>query len=189
GTATLASRFVAEVAGTGAQIVDTRKTTPGLRLLEKYAVRCGGAGNHRFHLGDMVLVKDNHREALAEAGISLEEAVRAARRRLPDGMLVEIEVDDAAQLELALAAQPDVILLDNMPPEQLIESVRRIRAVRPETKVEASGGVRLETVRAIAESGVDLISVGALTHSAPAFDVSLEYTPRPAGEVVGAEGE
>ena len=189
GTATLASRFVAAVAGTGARIVDTRKTTPGLRLLEKYAVRCGGAGNHRFHLGDMVLVKDNHREALAEAGIPLQEAVRAARRRLPEGMLVEIEVDDAAQLEQALAAEPDVILLDNMSPERLASAVRRIREVSPDTKVEASGGVRLDTVRAIAESGVDLISVGALTHSAPAFDVSLEYTPRPPGEATVAEGE
>ncbi len=175
GTATLAARFVAAVAGTGAVIVDTRKTTPGLRVLEKYAVRCGGARNHRFHLGDAVLVKDNHRDALAAAGLSLAEAVAAARRRLPHTVTVEIEVDTPAQLEAALAAEPDAILLDNMAPAALATAVRRIREARPTTKVEASGGVTLETVRAIAETGVDLISVGALTHSAPALDVSLEF--------------
>ncbi len=182
GTATLASAFVAAVAGTKARIADTRKTTPGLRALEKYAVRCGGARNHRFHLGDAVLVKDNHREALASAELTLAEAVAAARRRLPQTVTVEIEVDTPAQLEQALEAEPDAILLDNMAPAELATAVRRIRAVRPETTIEASGGVRLETVRAIAETGVDLISVGALTHSAPALDVSLEFR-------IGGEGE
>ena len=175
GTATLTARFVAAVAGTGARIVDTRKTTPGLRVLEKYAVRCGGGQNHRFHLGDAVLVKDNHREALGAAGLTLAEAVRAARRRLPHTVALEIEVDTPVQLEEALAAEPDAILLDNMSPAELAAAVARIRALRPGTKVEASGGVNLETVRAMAETGVDLISVGALTHSAPALDVSLEF--------------
>jgi len=182
GTATLTARFVAAVAGTGARIVDTRKTTPGLRVLEKYAVRCGGGHNHRFHLGDAVLVKDNHREALAAAESSLAEAVADARRRLPHTVTVEIEVDTPAQLEAALAAEPDAILLDNMAPAELATAVRRIRAARPATRIEASGGVSLETVRAIAEAGVDLISVGALTHSAPALDVALDFRVGRAGE-------
>ena len=172
GTATLTARFVEAVAGTGARIVDTRKTTPGLRLLEKYAVRCGGGHNHRFHLGDAVLVKDNHRAALAAAGGSLAEVVRGARAALPHTTTVEIEVDSADQLEEALAVEPDAILLDNMSPEELVVCVRRIGG---RARVEASGGVNLQTVRAIAETGVDLISVGALTHSAPALDVSLEF--------------
>ncbi len=175
GTATLAARFVAAVTGTRAAIVDTRKTTPGLRVLEKYAVRCGGARNHRFHLGDAVLVKDNHREALAAAGLTLAEATAAARRRLPHTVTVEIEVDTPGELEQALAAEPDAILLDNMAPAELAPAVRRIREARPATRIEASGGVTLETVAAIARTGVDLISVGALTHSAPALDVSLEF--------------
>ena len=172
GTATLTARFVEAVAGTGARIVDTRKTTPGLRLLEKYAVRCGGGHNHRFHLGDAVLVKDNHRAALAAAGGSLAEVVRGARAALPHTTTVEIEVDSADQLEEALAVEPDAILLDNMSPEELVVCVRRIGG---RARVEASGGVNLQTVRAIAETGVDLISVGALTHSAPALDLSLEF--------------
>ena len=172
GTATLTARFVEAVAGTGARIVDTRKTTPGLRLLEKYAVRCGGGHNHRFHLGDAVLVKDNHRAALAAAGGSLAEGVRGARAALPHTTTVEIEVDSADQLEEALAVEPDAILLDNMSPEELVFCVRRIGG---RARVEASGGVNLQTVRAIAEAGVDLISVGALTHSAPALDLSLEF--------------
>lgn len=175
GTATLAAAFVAAVAGTGARIVDTRKTTPGLRVLEKYAVRCGGAQNHRFHLGDAVLVKDNHRAALTAAGESLAAAVRRARLSLPHTVTVEIEVDTSAELEQALEAEPDAILLDNMSPEQLRTAVQRIREARPGVRIEASGGVTLETVRAIAETGVDLVSVGALTHSARAFDLSLDF--------------
>ncbi len=175
GTASLAARFVEAVRGTGARIVDTRKTTPGLRVLEKYAVRCGGAHNHRFHLGDAVLLKDNHRAAIAAAGETLAQAVARARASLPHTVTIEIEVDTAAELEQALEAQPDAILLDNMAPEELRVSVRRIRQARPGTRIEASGGVTLLTVRAMAETGVDLISVGALTHSAPAFDASLDF--------------
>jgi nicotinate-nucleotide pyrophosphorylase (carboxylating) len=175
GTASLAARFVEAVRGTGARIVDTRKTTPGLRLLQKYAVRCGGAHNHRLHLGDAVLLKDNHRAAIAAAGETLAQAVGRARASLPHTVTIEIEVDTAAELEQALEAQPDAILLDNMAPEELRASVRRIRQARPGTRIEASGGVTLLTVRAIAETGVDLISVGALTHSAPAFDASLDF--------------
>ncbi len=175
GTATLTARFVEAVAGTRTRIVDTRKTTPGLRVLEKYAVRCGGGHNHRFHLGDAVLLKDNHREALAAAGASMTEAVQAARRMLGSAVTLEIEVDTPAELEQALAAGPDAILLDNMGPAELAACVARIRAVSPVTVIEASGGVNLDTVRAIAVAGVDLISVGALTHSAPAFDAALDF--------------
>ncbi len=178
GTATLTRRFVDAVAGTGATIVDTRKTTPGLRVLEKYAVRCGGGQNHRFDLGKAVLVKDNHWAAVAAAGLRLSQAIASAPGWLRPGT-VEIEVDDLAQLPEALAAKPDAILLDNMPPAKLAEAVKRIRQRRRATKIEASGGVTLETVRAIAETGVDLISVGALTHSAPALDISLDFQVEP----------
>ncbi len=172
GIATLTARYVRAVEGTGARIVDTRKTTPGLRLLERYAVRCGGGHNHRFHLSDAALLKDNHREALAASGIALGDAVRAARRRLPHVVRLEIEVDALEQLAETLAAAPDAVLLDNMPPDVLREAVRQVggRAL-----VEASGGITLDTVRAVAETGVDLISVGALTHSAPAFDAALDF--------------
>lgn len=175
GTATLAALFVDAVQGTGARIVDTRKTTPGLRVLEKYAVRCGGGHNHRFHLGDAVLLKDNHRAALAAAGVTLAEAVRRARSALPHTATIEVEVDTLQELEQALEASPEAILLDNMASGELAEAVRRIRARLPGVKVEASGGVTLEKVRGLAEAGVDLISVGALTHSAPALDVALDF--------------
>ncbi len=172
GIASLAARFVAAVEGTGARIVDTRKTTPGLRMLEKYAVRCGGAANHRHTLADAVLIKDNHRASLAAAGIDFGERVSAVRRRLPHTTMMEIEIDRLQQLEEALATGAGAVLLDNMSVAQLREAVQRVdgRAL-----VEASGGVTLETVREIAESGVDLISVGALTHSAPALDIALEW--------------
>ncbi|HEY8485413.1 MAG TPA: carboxylating nicotinate-nucleotide diphosphorylase [Longimicrobiales bacterium] len=172
GIATLTARFVAAVQGTGARIVDTRKTTPGLRLLEKYAVRCGGGANHRFDLSGAVMVKDNHRAALRAAGISLPDAVRRARAALSPMVPIEIEVDRLEELDEALAAAPDAILLDNMTPAELAEAVRRIQG---RAHVEASGGINLENVRQIAETGVDVISVGALTHSAPALDVSLEF--------------
>ncbi|HET9982558.1 MAG TPA: carboxylating nicotinate-nucleotide diphosphorylase [Longimicrobiales bacterium] len=172
GIATLTARYVAAVAGTDARIVDTRKTTPGLRLLEKYAVRCGGGHNHRFHLGDALLLKDNHRAALAAAGVGLVEAVHRARAALPHTVTIEIELDTLDQLDETLAAEPDTILLDNMPPEVLAEAVRRIGG---RARTEASGGITLETVRRTAEAGVGLISVGALTHSAPAFDVALDF--------------
>jgi nicotinate-nucleotide pyrophosphorylase (carboxylating) len=171
GTATLAARYVAAVAGTGARIVDTRKTTPGLRLLEKYAVRCGGASNHRYDLGAAVMAKDNHLAALAAAGISLPEAIRQARARISPTVMIEIEVDRLDQLDEALPLRPDVILLDNFSLDDLREAVRRAKS---RVVLEASGGVSLQTVRAIAETGVDVISVGALTHSAPSLDLGLD---------------
>lgn len=170
GTATLARQYVDLVAGTRAVILDTRKTTPGLRTLQKYAVRCGGATNHRSDLAAMAMIKDNHREALARAGRSLAEGVAAIRAAAP-GVPVEVEIDSLDQLEAALAARPEWILLDNMSVAELAEAVRRCAG---RARLEASGGITLATVRAIAETGVDAISVGALTHSAPALDISLD---------------
>ena len=170
GIATMARQFVDAVDGTHALILDTRKTTPGLRLLEKYAVRCGGATNHRGDLAAMAMIKDNHREALAREGRSLADGVRAIRERSP-GVPVEVEIDSLDELEAALEAAPEWILLDNMPPAQMKEAVTRTSG---RARLEASGGITLATVRAIAESGVDAISVGALTHSAPALDIGLD---------------
>jgi nicotinate-nucleotide pyrophosphorylase (carboxylating) len=164
GIATLTRRYVSAVAGSGAEILDTRKTTPGLRALEKHAVRCGGGRNHRLGLYDGILIKDNH---LRFAG-SLTDAVRRAQGR---GDPVEVECDTLDQVEEALAASADRILLDNMPPPVL---ARAVALVGGRAELEASGGVTLETVRAIAETGVNFISVGALTHSARSLDVSLE---------------
>jgi nicotinate-nucleotide pyrophosphorylase (carboxylating) len=164
GIATLTRRYVDAVEGTGATILDTRKTTPGLRELEKEAVRCGGGTNHRFGLDDGVLIKDNH----LRLAPSISEAVRRARST---GLPVEVECDTLDQVGEALAAGADRILLDNMTPDELRAAVS-LAAGR--TELEASGGVSLDTVRAIAETGVDFISVGALTHSARALDVSLE---------------
>jgi nicotinate-nucleotide pyrophosphorylase (carboxylating) len=172
GVATLTARFVEAVEGTAARIVDTRKTTPGLRVLEKYAVRCGGGANHRMHLGDAVLVKDNHRAVLAAGGRSLPEAVARLKAGLPPTMTVEVEVDTLEELEAVLQGGPDAVLLDNMSPNELRVAVLTIRG---RAITEASGGVTLETVRTIAESGVDLVSIGALTHSAPALDVALDW--------------
>ncbi len=167
GIATLTGRFVAAVAGHGAVIVCTRKTTPGLRTLEKYAVRCGGGANHRFGLDDAVLIKDNH--LLAAGGV--RNAVERARAMVGHTVTVELEVDTLEQLEEALALGVDAVLLDNMSLEELRRAVEMVagRAV-----TEASGGVTLENVAEIAATGVDLISVGALTHSARSLDVSLE---------------
>ena len=171
GIASIAARYVAAVEGTSARIVDTRKTTPGLRALEKHAVRAGGATNHRFNLSDGVLIKDNHLLAAEASGLSLAEAVRRARQRAPHTLRVEVEVETLAQLDEALAAGADIVLLDNMSIDLLREAVRRVAG---RAMTEASGGITLETVRAVAETGVDLISVGALTHSAPALDISLD---------------
>lgn len=170
GTATLTRAFVQAVDGTSAVILDTRKTTPGLRDLEKYAVRCGGGTNHRRDLASMAMIKDNHREALARAELSLAEGVAAIRERTP-GVAVEVEIDALHQLEAALEAKPEWILLDNMSNADMAEAVRHTRG---RAKLEASGGVNLKTVRAIAETGVDAISVGALTHSAGSVDISLD---------------
>jgi nicotinate-nucleotide pyrophosphorylase (carboxylating) len=167
GIATLSRRFSKEVEGTTATIVDTRKTTPGLRLLEKYAVRVGGAANHRFGLDDGVLVKDNH--VAAAGGVS--EAVVRARDGAPHGLKIEVEVATLDELDEAVAAGADVVLLDNMTPELVAEAVTRAGG---KVLLEASGGISLRNVRRYAETGVDLISVGALTHSAPNVDVALE---------------
>jgi len=167
GVATLTRAYVDAVAGTEARIVDTRKTTPGLRALEKYAVRCGGGVNHRFGLDDAILIKDNHIAACGSVG----EAVRRAKAFAGHLMKVEVEIDGLHQLDEAMAHEPDVVMLDNFAPKDMAEAVRRTnrRAV-----LEASGGVTLETVRAIAETGVDVISVGALTHSASVLDIGLD---------------
>jgi nicotinate-nucleotide pyrophosphorylase (carboxylating) len=167
GVATLTRAYVQAVAGTRARIVDTRKTTPGLRALEKYAVRCGGGVNHRFGLDDAILIKDNHVAACGSVG----EAVRRAKAFAGHLMKVEVEIDSLGQLDEALAHAPDVVMLDNFSLDDLREAVRRAhgRAV-----LEASGGVNLQTVRAIAETGVDVISVGALTHSVSVLDIGLD---------------
>ncbi len=167
GIATLTRAYVRLVEGTGATIVDTRKTTPGLRALEKYAVRCGGGVNHRFGLDDAILIKDNHVAACGGVG----EAVRRARAFAGHLVKVEVEVDGLDQLEDALKHGPDVVMLDNFSLDDLktAVSLAKGRAV-----LEASGGVNLTTVRAIAQTGVDVISVGALTHSAPVLDIGLD---------------
>jgi len=174
GIATLTAQFVEAVRGTGAQILDTRKTTPGWRRLEKYAVTCGGGANHRFGLFDMILVKDNHLAALREEQPNpIAAAVQRARRRYPQ-LKVEVEADTLEQVHQALDAGADLILLDNMTPAQLRTAVPLARG---RARTEASGGVSLKTVRAIAETGVDFISVGALTHSACAVDIGLDFQP------------
>ncbi len=173
GVATLTSRFVKR-AGSSVRVLDTRKTTPGLRLLEKYAVRCGGGTNHRIGLYDRILIKDNHRAFWSgQRGASLADAIRAARRKYPR-LIIEVEVDSAAELRDALDARPDWVLLDNMSPSLLRECVRINRG---RARLEASGGVTLNTIARIAATGVDAVSVGALTHSAPACDLSLEFLP------------
>ena len=173
GIATLTARYVEAVDGTGARIVDTRKTTPGLRILERQAVRDGGGRNHRFSLSDAVMAKDNHLAVLAANGVSLGDAIRSARARIGHTVHLEVEVDRLEQVEEVVAAGVDTIMLDNFTPPKLREGVALVagRAI-----VEASGGVNLDTVRAIAETGVDVISVGALTHSVRALDLGLDVT-------------
>ena len=176
GIATMTARFVAEVAGTRARIVDTRKTTPGLRLLERYAVRCGGGHNHRFSLSDAVMAKDNHLAVLAAAGTNdLGHAIRTARRRLPHTTHIEVEVDRADQIEAVLAGGVDTIMLDNFSPAELRAGVEQVAG---RALVDASGSIRLEGVRAIAAAGVDIISVGALTHSVRSLDLGLDVRPQ-----------
>ncbi len=167
GVATLTRSFVDAVDGTAARIVDTRKTLPGWRMIDKYATRVGGAANHRMALDGGILIKDNHLEA---AG-GVAAAVKAARANAPHSLRIEVEVEDVAGLDAALDAGADVVLLDNFTPAQVKQAVERAagRAI-----IEASGGITLDTVRAFAEAGVDLIAVGALTHSAPAADIAAE---------------
>ncbi len=171
GIATHTRAFVDAIEGTKAKIVDTRKTTPGLRALDKYAVRCGGGMNHRTGLFDAILIKDNH----IAAAKNIKDAISAARARSGHMVKIEVEVDTLAQLQEALDCSVDAILLDNMTPDQLKEAVA---IVDGSAILEASGGVTLDTIRAIAESGVDLISVGALTHSSHVLDVGLDFDAR-----------
>ena len=180
GVATLTRRFVDAVEGTGTAILDTRKTHPGYRRLEKYAVRCGGGTNHRMGLHDACMVKDNHLSAWRETAGSaadLGDLVRRVKSELPSGALLIVEVDRDDQFRAVLPAGPDVILLDNLPPAALRQCVAERNDTAPEVKLEASGGVTLGTVRTIAECGVDRISVGALTHSAMALDLGFDWHP------------
>ncbi len=172
GIATLTSRYVEAVRGTRARIVDTRKTTPGLRSLEKYAVRAGGGFNHRRDLSGAMMIKDNHLAVIGALGLSLTEAIKQARESLPHTLKIEIEVDRLDQIPEALAAGADIILLDNMSTEDLS---RAVAAINGRAIIEASGGVNLRTISEIAATGVDVISVGALTHSAPALDIGLDF--------------
>ncbi len=168
GIATLTRRFSDAVQGTGVRILDTRKTTPGWRVLEKYAVRCGGGHNHRHGLFDGILIKDNHIRAVG----SIEEAVRRARASAPPGLSVEVEVESVDGASQALAAGAQALLVDNQPPSVVEQIVKRVAG---RVRIEASGGVRLDTVEALARTGVDWISVGALTHSPPPVDLALEW--------------
>ena len=188
GVATQTRRYVDAITGTKAVILDTRKTLPGWRLLEKYAVRCGGGTNHRMGLSDGVLIKDNHLAAWAATGNaatdgseshSISAAVRQARSRSPQGVAIEVEVDTLEQLRDALAGSPDIVLLDNMAPSQLQEAVKLRDELATSVLLEASGGITLANVREIAETGVDRISIGALTHSAPALDIAFDWHVNP----------
>jgi nicotinate-nucleotide pyrophosphorylase (carboxylating) len=175
GIATLTAQYVSAVEGTQARIVDTRKTTPGLRLIERYAVRCGGGHNHRFSLSDAVMVKDNHLAILAANGIiHLAEALQSMRDSLPHTTHVEVEVDRLEQIEAVLAGGAETILLDNFTVTQLQSAVAEIAG---RAQVEASGGITLARVREVAVTGVDLISVGALTHSVRSLDLGLDILP------------
>ena len=171
GIATETSRYVMLVEGTKAKIVDTRKTTPGLRYLEKYAVRAGGGSNHRFSLADGILIKDNHIAARRSVGLSLKETVKLALERASHTLKVEVEVTTLEELEEALDAGAHIIMLDNM---SLDDMRRAMQTVNGRAVIEASGGISLDTVRAVAETGVDLISIGGLTHSVRALDMSLD---------------
>lgn len=171
GTATITRRWVEALEGTGARVCDTRKTTPGMRYMQKYAVAVGGGSNHRFGLDSGVLIKDNH---IAACG-GLTAAVERCRSLAPHLLKIEVEVVDLDMVDEAVAAGADVILLDNMPTDTMSQAVQRIRASERPIIVEASGGLTLERAREVAETGVDFISVGGLTHSAPAADLSLDF--------------
>jgi nicotinate-nucleotide pyrophosphorylase (carboxylating) len=172
GIATLTSRFVEAIQGTKAKILDTRKTTPGWRLFEKYAVSCGGGVNHRIGLFDMILIKDNHLAVLKDAKPNpVFYAITEARKKYPS-IKVEVEVENIQQVAQAIEARADIILLDNMSIDEIKQSVQLVKG---QAKTEASGGVTLKTVRKIAETGVDFISVGSITHSATAIDIGLDF--------------
>ena len=171
GVASLTAQYVEKVSGTGVKILDTRKTTPGLRRLEKYAVRAGGGTNHRYGLGEAILIKDNHIAVLRATGMTLPEIITKARRNAPEGMTLEVEVTNLPELREALNAGADVIMLDNMSVPLMKQAVE---ITGGKAKLEASGNVTLANVRKVAETGVDFISVGALTHSYKSLDISLE---------------
>ena len=168
GIATLTAKFVQQVSGTNTKILDTRQTVPGWRVLEKYAVACGGGINHRFGLYDQVMIKDNH---LVAVGGNIKKAVKCARENYPK-LKIEVEADTVEQAKTAAEAGADIILLDNMSREELSQSIELISG---RSKTEASGGITMDTVREIAETGVDYISIGALTHSAPAVDIGFDF--------------
>ena len=175
GIASQTAQYVAKTRGLAVYITDTRKTTPGIRLLEKYAVRMGGGQNHRLHLGDGILIKDNHLAALRALNMSLKDIVAKAKQNAPRRLKVEVEVNTLQEALEAVEAGADIIMLDNMSPDEM----RRVmNSVPSQVKVEASGGITLANVRAVAETGVNLISVGALTHSTKALDISLELEPQ-----------
>lgn len=177
GIATKTRAFVTAIEGLSTRLVDTRKTTPGHRLLEKYAVRVGGGHNHRFGLYDAVMIKDNHIKG--SGGIT--GAVQAARQAIPHTMKIEVETESLEQVEEALACGSDIIMLDNMPNDRMREAVKRIKEHSPHVIVEASGGVNLNTIRSIAECGVDVISVGGLTYSFQSLDISLDLNGKKGG--------
>lgn len=184
GVASLTAEYVAQVSGSNAQVYDTRKTTPGWRRLEKYAVRCGGGTNHRTGLFDAILIKDNHL-AFSDLATNPAQAITLVREFLnepgtpvaADRLPITIEVDSLAQLQMVLPARPDIVLLDNMSCNQLVEACQIRTEVAPEVVLEASGGITLETLRAVADTGVDRISIGALTHSAIGLDLGLDWSP------------
>ena len=174
GIATLTAQYTAKTQGVATSILDTRKTTPGLRLLEKYAVRMGGGKNHRLHLGDLILIKDNHLTALRALGMSLKDIVAKAKLNAPRGIKVEVEVNTIQEAREAVEGGADIILLDNMSPDEM----RQVVSLVPDyVKTEASGGITLDNIQAAAMAGVDFISIGALTHSLKALDISLELEP------------
>jgi nicotinate-nucleotide pyrophosphorylase (carboxylating) len=178
GVATITAQYVAETEGTLSRVVDTRKTTPGLRLLEKIAVQQGGGHNHRFGLADGVLIKDNHLAAIGGPD-RVTKAIKSARELAPHTLRIEVEVSTLDELDEAIAAGADIVLLDNMSDGQVAEAVARRDAADPRILLEASGGITLERIRNLAATRVDLISCGALTHSAPALDISLDLNVLP----------
>jgi len=175
GIASQTAQYIAKTQGLNVKITDTRKTTPGLRLLEKYAVRMGGGQNHRFHLGDGILIKDNHLAALRALGMSLKDIVAKAKQNAPQGLKVEVEVNTTQEALDAVEAGADIIMLDNMNPDEMRHAASLIPS---QVKIEASGGITLANVQTAAETGVNLISIGALTHSSKALDMSLELEPQ-----------
>ena len=174
GIATQTAEFVARIEDLPVDILDTRKTTPGMRLLEKYAVAMGGGRNHRFNLSDGILIKDNHLATLRAHGLTLKEIVAKAKANAPKGIKVEVEVTNLKEVEEVISAKADIIMFDNMSPALMRRAVKKVPA---RIYTEASGGITLKNVRAVAETGVNFISIGALTHSSKALDISLEFQP------------